>query len=256
VIPSFDGLPIAYEIHGSGATALVFVHGWSCDRGYWRAQVDAFADGYGVVLVDLGGHGESGNARAAWTIASFGEDVAAVVREAGLGSVLLIGHSMGGDVIVEAARLLPGRVLGLVWVDVYASLGTGRTPEQVRERMEPFRASFAEATRAFVRRMFPAEADPALVGRISEGMAQAPPAIALPALEAAWTNRSAIPGGLRELALPVCAINPDDGTTDLENMRAHGVTVDLMPRVGHFPMLEDPARFNRLLREVVLRIAP
>ncbi len=41
-------------------------------------------------------------------------DVAAVVEKLGLNETVLIGHSMGGDVIVEAARLMTDRVRGLV----------------------------------------------------------------------------------------------------------------------------------------------
>ena len=46
--------------------------------------------------------------------------MARVVQAAVEGPVFApAGHSMGGDVILDAARLLPGRVSGLVWIDVY-----------------------------------------------------------------------------------------------------------------------------------------
>ena len=57
--------------------------------------------------------GESGGGRQRWTMAAFGDDVAAVVRHPGLGEVVLIGHSMGGDVVVETALRLGGQVLGV-----------------------------------------------------------------------------------------------------------------------------------------------
>jgi pimeloyl-ACP methyl ester carboxylesterase len=60
--------------------------------------------------------------RHAWTMPAFGEDVAAAVTGLDLPEVVLVGHSMGGDVVVEAARRLRPRVRGLVWVDVYRSL--------------------------------------------------------------------------------------------------------------------------------------
>jgi pimeloyl-ACP methyl ester carboxylesterase len=110
-----DGLRIAYEALGSGAPgapALVFVHGWSCDRSYWNGQLDAFSSDYKVVAVDLAGHGESALGRKDWSIAAYGGDVAAVVKKLGLTRVILIGHSMGGDVNAEAARQLRGRVVG------------------------------------------------------------------------------------------------------------------------------------------------
>jgi sigma-B regulation protein RsbQ len=84
-----DGVEIRYEAAGSGEPALVFVHGWSCNRSYWRAQMDHFAAYHRVVAVDLGGHGESGLGRKDWTMAAFGGDVRAVVEALGLKRVVL-----------------------------------------------------------------------------------------------------------------------------------------------------------------------
>src|SRR6187402_1218673 len=139
-----DGTPIAYESQGDGDIALVLVHGWSCDGSYWEPQVESLSRDFQVVTIDLAGHGESGEDRAAWTIASFGEDVAAVVNELELERVVLVGHSMGGDVILEAARRLLGRVMGLIWVDVYQRIETPRTSEELESFQVPFRANFVE----------------------------------------------------------------------------------------------------------------
>ena len=103
-VPSIDGIPIAYEVHGQAEPALVLVHGWSCDRSYWKEQVDYLSPQYRLVLVDLAGHGESGAGRKDYTMASFGADVAAVVDSLKLQKVVLAGHSMGGDVVIEAAK--------------------------------------------------------------------------------------------------------------------------------------------------------
>jgi len=67
-----DGLAIAYDVRGAGATTLVFIHGWCCDRSFWRNQLDALAEGYRVVSIDLAGHGESGAGRTSWAVASLG----------------------------------------------------------------------------------------------------------------------------------------------------------------------------------------
>ena len=50
---------------------------------------------------------------------AFGEDVAAVIRKLDLRRVILVGHSMGGPAILEAAALVPDRVIGLVPVDTF-----------------------------------------------------------------------------------------------------------------------------------------
>lgn len=247
-VSSADGVPIAYEVHGDGRPALVFVHGWSCDRTYWSGQIEPFSRDFTVVAVDLAGHGESGVDRRSWTMASFGEDVAAVVTELDLQDVILIGHSMGGDVVPEAARRLPGRVSGLIWVDAYKQLGPGRTPEQVEELLATFRPDFAGRTGTLVRSMFVPASDPALVDRVATDMASAPPDIAIAALESAFSYSREVTRTLAALKLPVVAINPDDAPTDTESMTRAGVEVMIMPGVGHFLQLEDAERFNALLR--------
>jgi pimeloyl-ACP methyl ester carboxylesterase len=60
-----------------------------------------------------------------------------------------------------------------------------------------------------------------------------------------------IPAALAELKLPVIAINPEAPPTDMASMGRYGVGVVLMARVGHFPMLEDPERFNSILKTAV-----
>jgi pimeloyl-ACP methyl ester carboxylesterase len=254
-VVSADGVPVRYAVYGGGLPAIVFVHGWSCDRRYWLGQVGHFASRFTVVTVDLAGHGESGTGRRSWTMPAFGEDVVAVVTGLDLPEVVLVGHSMGGDVVVEAARRLRPRVRGLVWVDVYRSLdesgSDAATEEETAAFMAPFRADFGAATRGFVRRIAGADTDPDLVDRIAEDMAAAPPHIALDAMRHAISNERAAIAGLRHAAVPSVAINPGTPPTDIESLARHGIATAVLPAAGHFLMLQDPAGFNQLLDNVV-----
>ncbi len=251
VAASADGIPLCYEVHGTGRPALVFVHGWSCDRRYWNKQLDHFAQRYQVVVLDLAGHGESGLGRRAWTMPAFGQDVVAVVEKLGLKEAVLIGHSMGGDVIVEAARLIPAPVRGLVWADTYRTLGKPLTESEVEAFLAPFRVDFVEKTRKFVREMFIPTSNQALVDWVVADMSAAPPEVALETIEKAITFDREILTGLRELKAPVGAINPDYRPTDVEALQRYGIKFLLMKGVGHFLMMEDPNTFNRLLGKVI-----
>jgi len=250
-VPSADGVPIAYEVHGQGSPTLVLVHGWSCDRGYWKDQVDYLAAQYQLVLVDLAGHGESGMARKDYTMAAFGADVAAVVESLKLEKVVLVGHSMGSDVVAEAAKLLPGKVAGLVWLDQYNSLDVFRDAAKVDAFLAKFRKDFRGTTNGFVRGMFAAGADPKLVDRVAGDMASAPPAVAISALQHTLSNGPNVVAALAAIKLPVVAINSDKDPTDHASMAKHGVKAFVLPDSGHFLMMEDPARFNRSLDSVV-----
>ena len=133
IVFSKDGTPISYEVFGAGEPTLVFVHGWSCDARYWRAQVPVFSKKYRVVVLDLAGHGHSGMSRTKYSMGSFGEDVWAVTESTGSHSVILIGHSMGGSVIAEAARLMPGRVIGLIGIDTLENIEYPMTREELKK---------------------------------------------------------------------------------------------------------------------------
>lgn len=238
-VPSSDMVQIAYETRGSGKPALVLIHGWSCDSSYWAGQVDELSEDFQVITMDLGGHGRSGTGRADWTINSFGEDVAAVVDRLRPGQVVLVGHSMGGDVAVAAARRLGRRVKGVVWVDTYRKLGGTRSAAQVEEIVAPFASNFQPTTAAFVRGMFPVGADQQLVHRVANHMSSAPPTVAVSALRSSLTYGRTITKTIEGLGPPILAINPDQPASEVQSLRDHGVEVVTMSGVGHFMMMDQ-----------------
>jgi pimeloyl-ACP methyl ester carboxylesterase len=251
-VKAADGVEIHYQIAGSGEPALVLVHGWSCDRSYWRAQIDHFAKSHRVIAVDLGGHGESGLGRREWTMAAFGEDVRAAVQAVGPEKVVLVGHSMGGPVVAEAAKLMPGRVAGLVMVDFFTDVDRRYTAKEQEGFLAPMRADFPKMTQAFVRQeMFVPSSDPRLADRIAKDMASAPPAVAVSAM--AQLLRYDQGAALASIKAPIRVINSDKWATDLEALRKHrpDISLAVVPAVGHFLMMEEPEEFNRLLQRAV-----
>ena len=114
---SSDGQLISYNVFGNGETTLVFVHGWSGDSRYWRYQIPYFSQKYRVVTVDFAGHGNSEQNRKVYSLEAFGQDIKAVVEDVNAKKVILIGHSMSGEIVAEAARLMPDRVIGIIGAD-------------------------------------------------------------------------------------------------------------------------------------------
>ena len=258
VAVSKDGTPIAYEVRGSGEPTLVFVHGWSCDARYWREQVPEFAQTHRVVALDLAGHGHSGLGRAEYTMASFGEDVCAVADAVGADKVVLIGHSMGGSVIAEAARLMPGRVVGLIGVDTLENVEYPLTAEGVAQMTAPLAADFPGGVRGFVGEMLRPETAPELREWILADMASAPPAVALSAMRDMMGQfvSGAAAKIFEEIRVPVISVNGDLWPIAYEANRRHMASYDAIVLAGadHFLMLARPAEFNRALAEAIERI--
>src|SRR6266849_4963830 len=95
----FDDIKVHYKSLGTGDTALVFVHGWTCNMNFWRYQVPAFEGKIRMILVDLPGHGESDKPKVDYPPEFFAKSVDAVLRDAGVEKAVLAGHSMGTPVI-------------------------------------------------------------------------------------------------------------------------------------------------------------
>lgn len=252
---SKDGAPIAYETYGAGDTTLLFVHGWSCDARYWRAQVPYFAKKHRVVTMDLAGHGHSGSQRGAYTMAAFGEDVRAVADATGSRRIILIGHSMGGSVIAEAARLMPGRVIGLVGVDTLSNIERRLTTQEVSGMAAPLEKDFSGGVRQFVGRMFYPESDQKLTDWVLADMAAASPTVALSALKEMMGQY--ITGEAAKVfdsqRTPVIAINGDLWPVDVEANRRHMTSFDaiIVKKADHFLMLNRSEEFNAALEKAV-----
>ncbi len=134
---------IHYVRSGSGAPALVFVHGALCTHEDWEFQLPHFAQRHQVVAPDLYGHGASTQTPGRIGVKSFAADVIDLCEALGLNKVVLIGHSMGCRVLLEIWRTAPQRVAALVCVDgAYLSAGLQG------ERSDAERAALATAARA------------------------------------------------------------------------------------------------------------
>ena len=254
-VASGDGATLHWWERGRGATTVLLIHGWTCDATFWDAQVDALAARYRVVTLDLAGHGFSGVPQRRWTIAEFADDVVRVADAARAKRIVLVGHSMGGPVAIEAAKRLGSRVVGVIGVDTLPDVGTRLPPEEWERRLAPFRADFPGAVRGFVSQAFFTPATtPALRTRILDTMSSARPDVALPAIVGLndWDPAAAFAG----FDVPLVLLNATSSRTNVEALLrlAPGARVRTFDGVGHFLMMEQPQPFNAVLLEELARL--
>jgi pimeloyl-ACP methyl ester carboxylesterase len=258
VVPSKDGTPISYEIYGVGEPSLVFVHGWSCDARYWRAQLPHFSKNHRVVVLDLAGHGHSGSTRSRYTMKSFGEDVQAVTEATDSRRIILIGHSMGGSVIAEAARLMPNRVIGLIGIDTLENIEYPMTREELDQMMAPLAKDFRTGSRQFVKPMILPSTDPQLREWILSDMSAAAPAVALSAMNEMMSQyitkeAAAI---FDEIRIPVITVNGDLWPINYEANRRHMFSFNaiVLKEADHFLMIDRKEEFNNALEKAIDKI--
>ncbi len=248
-VSSADGSPIAYGVEGQGNITVVFIHCWTCNHTFWKPQIDYFSRANRVVWLDLAGHGQSGSTRDNYTMQSFGEDVAAVVNRVGGDHVILVGHSMGGPVAIEAAKLLGHRVVGIVGVDTfYTPFEWPTSEDDIDQFVKPFEEDFAGTSENMVRSMFTPEADPAVIDWTVNQMLSADPKMGISAMYSIFRwSADNNPGTLKQYAGMLRNINgaPTGEEAELDE------SVILVPHVGHFVAQVKPDEFNQILETFI-----
>ena len=247
-VESADGSHIAYEVNGQGKPTLIFVHGWLGNRKTWQPQVDHFSNNYKVISLDLAGHGDSKAARQAFTMSAFAQDVKAVADKAGGNSIIFVGHSMGGPIVIEAANLLGEKVIGLVGVDAfYTPLAS--VPEKMKMKfLEQLKNDFPTALKKTVRSMFAQTADSDLINSTYKNMLANDHLMGISALyECIKWNSQIEPAALKEFSSKLYNIN--GAPTGSE--KALHESVILIPGVGHFVAQVKPDEFNAALESIL-----
>ncbi|HEU20364.1 MAG TPA: alpha/beta hydrolase [Deltaproteobacteria bacterium] len=255
IVLSKDGIPVSYEIHGTGEPTLVFVHGWSCDGRYWRAQVPHFSKNHRIAVVDLAGHGHSGMARTKYTMEAFGEDVRAVTEATGSDNVILIGHSMGGSVIAEAARLMPNRVVGLIGIDTLENIEYPMSFEEMKRITAPLEIDYQAGSRKFIEEMISPQTGSQLREWILSDISAAPPAVALSAMKEMMTQYVTGEAAqiFEKVRVPVITVNGDLWPINYEANRRHMFSYHaiVLKKADHFLMMSRAEDFNIALEKAI-----
>jgi pimeloyl-ACP methyl ester carboxylesterase len=262
------GTRLFYEQVGHGNPPLVFVHGVACAHDDWQAQVGFFRPRQRVVACDLRGHGASTDDPAQCDIETYGADVAALLRALDLPPAVLVGHSMGARVVLQASVEAPQRVAGLVLVEG-SRVGIG-DPEMAEQavRRQIRAVGYTAFLRGVFADMFLAGSDPAVRERIVGRALALPEAIgaALIPRFIVWDARS-LDAALAQIAVPLLVIqstytNPQRVRVPLEpgasspwlelvRQAVPAAQIDVVSGAGHFVMIEKPHAVNQRLERFV-----
>ncbi|MBF0529642.1 MAG: alpha/beta hydrolase [Deltaproteobacteria bacterium] len=251
-----QGAKVHYVNYGQGPTALIFIHGWTCNATFWTAQASYFTPRWRVLAVDLPGHGRSDAPHVAYTQEYLARAVHSVMDHAGVNRAVLIGHSMGFQVARQLARLFPDQAAALVSVDGSA----WRQPTDEDEFMARKRrlASFVATLRSpqyqqvassYIDLMFTKMSPPELRHEIKSKMLTTPGHVAASAMEKMddpWVWSDFV------VNVPTLAIYSRMPYVDADNrefLRRLFPSLEYheFSGTGHFLMMEEPEKFNRVL---------
>jgi pimeloyl-ACP methyl ester carboxylesterase len=111
-----DGIEIAFSDAGVGSPTLLLIHGLGSYMPVWQRNLDALSAQHRVVAIDLPGYGKSDKGNFEYSMAFYARVVDRVIDALALEHVVLVGHSMGGQIALTHALRFPGKAAALVLV--------------------------------------------------------------------------------------------------------------------------------------------
>ncbi len=240
-----DGRRVHYENHGKGREAIVLIHGWTCDLGFWRGQIPDLSKRMRVIAIDLPGHGQSDKPEVAYSMDFFARAIDAVMQDAGVERGVLVGHSMGTPVARQFYRKYPQKTLGLVVVD--GPLRPFGDKKMMDTFIAPLRGpNYKVEAAKFIDGMMGPEVSAALREQIKTSMLSTPQYVAISAMdgmadETIWKQD--------KINVPVLAVMakspfwPPDNEQFFRSL-ASNLEYQMWDGVSHFLMMEKPREFN------------
>ncbi len=252
---------IHYVEEGKGDLTLLFIHGWCINSSYWSSQIKYFSRQYKVIAIDLPGFGKSTSIRNEWTIEKYGEDIINVIEKLQLNNVILIGHSMSGEIMLEAALKNHKSIIGLVGVDNFKMIDVQFSQEHLEEMTSFFdqlEKDFSNMGPVYADRMlFHTSTDNTVRTRVKNDISNTDPQVGFLSLAGLIKYGMSEPAKLSELNYKLFLINSDATPTNIIGLEKHcksSFEILNIHTTGHYPMIEKADEFNRLLELVIQKI--
>ena len=235
---------------GSGNVPMLFVHSYAGNSAHWDAQVAHVRRRRRAVAMDLRGHGHSDPpADGDYSVPSLAEDIAAVADAMELKRFVLVGHSMGGAAATAYVGKYPKRIAGLVLVGTPGKAD----PQQKKQIMGALQADYDKTMAGYWQSLLEG-AQPGVREDLEAGMRSVKREASL-AMIGAIFDHDPLPA-LKSYDGPKLIIDTEhgDGPTALHNQMPD-IARKVIPGTSHWPHMDKPQDFNRLLDEFLAWIA-
>ena len=244
-----DHLKVHYTNYGKGDTALFFVHGWACDETVWSEQAPPLAEEIRVITIDLPGHGQSEKPQAIeYNKELYVRAIDAVMTDANVKSVVLVGHSNGTPFARHYYRKFPAKVKAFVIVE--GPLHAFFDRDTMEKFAMPLRGdNYPEAFGRIIAGMTKPIKDAALRDKIKALMMKTPQYVAVSEFEATADEDLWKPDKIEVPVLMIMAKQPAWSPEYEQFVRGLILKLDyqVWENVSHFLMMEKPREFNTAL---------
>jgi len=114
---SINGTNVAYEDHGAGP-AVLLLHGFPFNRSIWKTQIQGLTlAGYRVIAPDLREYGQDSASAVDFSLDVLSDDVVGLLNYLGIGRAVVVGRSLGVQLLNALLKRYPQRVAAAVFVD-------------------------------------------------------------------------------------------------------------------------------------------
>ncbi len=253
-----DNRLVHYEVYGRGQP-IIFLHSWVGSWRYWVPMMDLVAERYRAYALDFWGFGDSdrNNGTSAYTIASYADMITRFVDQIGISRANLVGHGLGGMVAVRAAHNNPQRFPRIMLV------ATPLRGQILRDIARP------NALSRLIGRNNPTDVWGKLIRQVpidnatikqevyddTEGLSDK----VMQAVQDSVAQTDLLPLLNSLTDTPLLAVYgekdtivPAEHASILENTADRPHQLLVLPRVNHFPFLEDSATFGRLIMDFLV----
>jgi 3-oxoadipate enol-lactonase len=252
-----NGVNLAVDVRGQGP-AILFVHGFPLDHAIWEHQL-AHLDGWMRIAPDLRGMGQSDAPDLGYSMATYADDLLALLNSLGVDRVVLCGLSMGGYIAFEILRRARARVRGLILMDTRAEADSAEARKARDASLAQARegGSAAIAAAMLPRMLAPAAATeyPALVDRVLRMMEATPVAGILGAISTLRDRPDSTPllPSLADLPSLVVVGEEDRLTPPALSQAMADLIPDsriiVIPGAGHLTPMERPEAVTAAMTE-------
>lgn len=255
---NINGFDVSYDDIGEGVVPIVFLHGFPFDKTMWQEQLEYFKNKNRAIACDIRGFGKSTDEKTPLSIDLFTDDLISFLDSLDLEKVIICGLSMGGYIALNAIKRYPNRFSALILSDTQCIADSPKVKakryEAIKEINEKGVTNFNEG---FIKNVFHEDSianKPELVEQLRTVVNSNSQHIIAQGL-VAIAERSETCSILNKITIPTLIIcGKEDAVTPLErskfmNKEIDGSILHVINNAGHVSNLEEPAKFNKLLRD-------